>query len=326
MSWRGLQTTRRSLGTIAYTSGGTGSVDYDTDSVATMTWLRLQFSLTTTTTALSGPYYNVLARLIRDCTIQVQGRDQVVTLSGEDLLTMALLDFGTLPQGAADTFVLTAAPTTTAYDVWLPIPHFLPRSRSPLTTALDLRGMTSATVTIRWGAPSDLASTSSGTVVASASVNVYADYLDNVPEGTPGFRVRSLDRQTAPVTGTDASFQIVLDKGSGLLYRRFVMVTTRDDDAVDTILDGNTFQLVAGNQNFWTSPAELLKADGKSMNSLAAELSGVYPVMITSLGDPAQMIPTAALDADLRIKTGVTYTSGTEQIANLREAVRPFLL
>jgi hypothetical protein len=43
--WRGLQTTRRTLGTITYAqAGGVGSVDYDTDSVVLTTWLRLQFS------------------------------------------------------------------------------------------------------------------------------------------------------------------------------------------------------------------------------------------------------------------------------------------
>jgi hypothetical protein len=325
--WRGLQTTRRTLGTITYAqAGGVGSVDYDTDSVVLTTWLRLQFSITTTTTPMAGPYYNVLARILRDVTIQVQGRDQVVSLAGEDLLTMANLDYGTPPHGAGDSFVLTAAPTTTAYDVFIPIPHFLPRSRVPLTTALDLRGITSATLTVRWGQMSDLVSTVGGGVLDSASVTVVGEYLDNVPQGTPGFRVRSLDKQSVPVTGTDASFQVVLDKGSGLLYRRFVLYTLQDDDEVSTILDGNTFQLVAGNQSFWNVPATWIKAEAKSRDSLATELSGVYPVMIPTLGDPTQMIPTAALDADLRLKTGVTYGSGTQYLYNLREAVRPFLL
>lgn len=324
MPFNGLQTTVRNLGSISYQASQKGSLDLDTDSVLLASWLRLQATLTNGAGALVGPKWNVLARLLRSIEFQIQGREEVISLDGEGALMFALKDFGTLPEGAADPFVVTPS-VTTDYDLWIPIAHFLPRSQSPLLTALDLRGINQASLVVLWGTPVDLADTVTNLVVDSASVTLVGEYLDNVP-GDQAFLVRNLDSQTAPVTGNDANFNITLDKGTGLAYRSFNLVTLRDEDLVSDILDGNTVKLLSGNQNFKSSPAEFWAAHRKSYRALDNELPGVYNIETPWGGDSAQMIPTNTLDADLRLNMGVTFTSGTEKIANYRESVRPLIL
>jgi len=315
------QTTRRSLGNIPYASGQNGSLALDTDSVMTTLWLRLQATIVTTSTAMVGNKWGGIARLLRQIEIQVEGRDTVIGLDGEGAVMLATQDFSTPPHGdgAVDLTV-----TTTVYDLFLPISMALPKSQNPLATALDLRGINQANLVVRWGNIADLVTTVNGGVLSGVSLDVYAEYQDNVPPGV-GFAVRSLDIQSSGVTGTDANFNITQDKGTGLLYRSFKLVTLRGDIAVSTVLDANSIRLVAGNQNFMNWPAELVRASAKSWGHLATELVNVYPVDIPSFGQIQQMINTNMLDADLRIQAGVAYTSGTEKIINYREAVRPFL-
>jgi hypothetical protein len=321
MSFLGYQSTKRALGNIVYASAQNGSLPLDTDSVLITLWLRLQFTITTTTTAMVGNKWGGIARLLRQIEVQIEGQDTVISLDGEGAMLHALMDWGTPPQGDA-TIDLTV--TATTYDLMLPISLNMPRSDNPLATALDLRGINQANLVIRWGALTDLVTTVNGGVLSAVTLDVYGEYLDNAPADAP-FAVRSLDIQSEGVTGNDSTFNMTQDKGTGLFYRAFNLVTVRDDIAVTTILDGNDIRLVAGNQNFQNWPAELVRGAYKSWGNLATELTNVYPVKIPSLGQLSQMIPTNALDADLRLQMGVTYTSGTEKIINYRESVRPLL-
>jgi hypothetical protein len=321
--FNGEQTTRRSLGNIPYAANQTNSLDLDTDSVLVRLWLRLRYSITVTTTAMVGPKWNAIARLLRTVSVQIQGRDTVISLDGEGILMHALLDYGTLPAGAGDTFTL-AAGGPYAYDVWLPINFFLPRSQMPTATLLDLHGIRSASLIVEWGTISDLVTTvNGGAISVTPTLDVYADYWDNAAlQVVP--QVRSLNVHTEGITGTDPEHNVTMDKGTGLSYRSFRMVTVRDQVAASDILTGDV-RLVAGNQNFAKVPAAGLRASAKSDFSLETELVNEYPMVIPTLGRVQQVIPTNALDADLRLQLGVTRTSGTEQVKIYREEIRPFL-
>jgi len=320
-----LQTTMRSLGNIPYAANQRGSRDLDVGAVLLETLIRLRYSITVTTTAMVGLKWNTIPRLLRTIEFQIQGRDTVINIDGEGAAMHSLLDYGTLGDGMGDTFTL-AVGGPYAYDVWLKIPHFLPRSTRPLQTALDLRGIRQASVVVTWGAIADLVTTvNGGAISVTPQLDIFGRYLDFVDPGV-GFLVRNLDVQTAPVTGTSASFDITQDKGTGLLYRNFRLVTLRDQVPVTSILDTNTVRVLAGNQQFFTMVAEGLRADAKQFYDLETELTNIYPLMLTAMGDNSQSMPTNALDADLRINTGVTYTSGTEHIKVYREAIRPFLI
>ncbi len=318
-----LHTDRRIIGSIPYNAGQRNTLDIETGAALIETAIRLRFTITTTTTPMADPKWNVLARLIRRFELVVQEQDNVIAMDGAGLLMRALLDYGTLPEGAGDAFVLTAAPTTTNYDITIPIAHFLPRSQFPLQCAIDLRGINSASYAIQWGTLTDMVGTVGGGVLSNVQCDIVGTYLNRlVTQGNQRLMVRALDQQTKELTATNENFNIQMDKNTGLAYRSLSLVTTAADVAVDTILPSQA-RLVSGSKTFVNMPAAFIKNLAKSYRSLNAELVGIYPLDLPSLGDPNQMIATDALDADLRWELQATKVTGTNQIINYREAKRP---
>ncbi|MBL4766474.1 MAG: hypothetical protein JKY94_01960 [Rhodobacteraceae bacterium] len=323
MAFRSMHAARRQLGTISYTKGNRETLDLETGAVLFNLFLRLKFTITAGATAMIGPKWFTLARLIKKLEIEVQEQDNIVSMDGAGVLMRALRDYGTLPLGAGDTFALSG---TTSYDIWIPLALFLPRSN--LQTALDLRGINSATLAVTWGGLSDLVTTPGATAALSGvSLQVVGEYWQDVPNELPRFAVRELTQQTNPLTGSNSEFNIAMDKNTGVRYRSLVLASLQNDIAVDTVLAGNA-QLLSGSDVFWNAPALMARASDKIYRSLESEanLTGLYPFEVSSFGQSEQMIPTNALDADLRFELDATYTAGNTKVVNYKEAVRAMKL
>jgi hypothetical protein len=313
----------RRLASPIYAAGVRQTVNIDRDGVLWKMSLRLNFTVTNAATGPVGPRWMTLARLIRRVEVIVGGVDTVVSVTGAHLASRAQVENGKRARGMSSTIVLTNSAVTN-YEIILPLPFFLPKGVRPDDTGLDLRNVQQATLAITWGDASDLFTTPNGATVSAVSLVPTGHYYVNAPDKQL-FMVRALDMLEQNSPATNANLSLLMDRASDLWWRSFHIATLRDQVAVQNIITGD-FRVFAG---AW----QYLNADGPTIlartedeyNMPVAEFPAadqVYRVDFNYLAQDTTTINAAALQADLLLALGVTYTSGTEVISVSREAKR----
>ena len=315
---------RIKVGSIDYTSGQKKTLDIPRDGVLVQLNLRVKYTVTNGGTAPVGPFFQALARILRRVDIVVAGRDTPISQSGEALASRAHYEFGTLPDGMGDTVVLTAS-AATVYDVSIPIALFLPRSRDPMATALDLRKIRQATLEITW-APSDctqLYTTPNSAAISAVTCDVEAVYMMDVPEDR-GFLVRQLSEIKHTIAATNSALALTIDGQTGLVVRSLCHMLLDDSVGSNAILDAGSIIVQSGAFVFQDEDGPALQAQNKIEFSLEALDTGVYYQPLTFAGDLAQAINTdpTLIPADLKAVYDATKQAGTNEILVSVEAIR----
>jgi len=316
---------KRKLGSIPFVSGGQQAFEIAREGVLLTLWLRLQFTITNGGTGPVGPLFMTLARLLKRLEITVGGRDTVMNVTGPLLAARVYCERGLHASGMADTVVLTNS-AATVYDVSIPIDFTLPNGRRQDDTGLDTRGLNQLTLMLTWGTVSDFFTTLNAATVGTVTCNVEGEYLLNVPADKP-FLVRSLDTVERELTGSTDTFELVMDRGTGLVYRTFMVCTTADNIGVNTILNTATgsIRLECGSFVDILRDPVLVQAENR-LAMTAAPLTGVYYIDPMHDGQLVTALDTTNIPTDLVMKFSATKVTGTNFITVQREAVRPLKL
>ena len=310
------------IGSFAYTAGAKVTMDVPREGVIRKITLRLRFTITTTTSVLAAPRFQALARLIRNLSFNVNGRDTVLSASGEGLVALARTDRGIIPDGMEDTVVLTAAPTTTAYDVNIPVYRMLPRSMSPLLCADDLRRASLATLELTWGSISDIVNTVGGGVLSAVSCDVAVEYMVGLPNEAQ-FNVRQISEQEESYSAA-GDLDITVAGRTGLDIHSLHFIATDDYVGSNDLI--TQLKLQSGAGKIWQDRRSgELQGTNKEEIGLEAILAGLWYMPVLLMGDPRTAIRASDQPADLLARLTVAVGSATERIKTVTEAVRPLV-
>lgn len=316
---------RRKLNAMDYVSGGRKSVEIDRAGVLLGINAKLTFTVTNGSSAAVGPLFQTLARLIQRMEIIVGGRDTVWSVSGTSLAVMAALANGYPAYGMDSTVVLTGSSTATTYTIVLPIDFTLPNSRRPDDTALDLRRVSQATMAVTWGpsTAADFYTTPNSAAISGVSLELEGEYLLGVPAET-AYLVRAIDETSEDITATNNRYEFIMDRGTGLFYRSFTLITTDALIGADDVINDVTLQ--AGSFTFVHTDPIQIKAANKRNLKLESLITGVYYIDESLFGQGVTWLNTGLLTSDLKFLLDVTMGGGTTTVKAIREAIRPLNL
>jgi hypothetical protein len=286
--------------------------------------VHVQYTITNGGSAAVGPLFQTLARIIKRLEVIVGGRDTVWSVSGAALAALLEYQNSEPVDGMDDTVVLTGS-AATVYNIHIPVQLYLPNGRRPDDTGLDLRRVSQANLAITWGAAdgSDQYTTPNSAAISAVTCDVEAQYLltDNVDAA---YLVRALDTVERAITGTTDNFDLIMDRGSGLFYRNFMLIgTDADIGDADAI---NDIRLESGTTVFHHSTDTQVIARNRNHLKLDSVITGCYYIDLTFLGQGTTMINTGLLQADLKFILDVVVGAGTTKVLAVREAVRPLKL
>jgi hypothetical protein len=316
------------IGEITYTSQSRQTLEIDRTGLLTGANIRVQFTVTNGGTAAVGPFFETLSRIINRLEIIVNGRDTILSLPGSMLAVLAHFSASVVPHGTDDTVVLTGS-AATVYDVVIPIEFTLPRSVAPLGSGLPAFRLGQTTMALTWGNSdcSDIYGTPNSAAISAVTCWVEGEYILGL-DPARAYAARVLDVDTETVDATTTNHQIVIDTGTGLLYRGLTLVTLRDKVAAANILQDTTtgVSLESGTLVFQGRSPTFIQAANKRNYNLDTVKTGVYHLNAEMFGDGRMWLNSdrSQMPSDLRLKLAVTKTSGTEEVHVIREAVRPF--
>ena len=318
----------RKLGSIIYTNGGRATLDLQTGDVLSELQFRLRYTITNGGVAAVAPLKQTLARLIRRLEVIIAGRDTVVSIGGATLAAMQAYYTGIVPYGM-DAAVPLGNGVVTAFDTVLTLPFTLQHAVRPDDAALDLRGVSQATIAVTWGPSdcSDIFGTPNGAAVSLVTCDVEGRYIPNAGLGADGkplpYLVRTLDTADYDIPATSNAFGVVADIRTGLYIRNLFIETEVAKVGADNVL--NSLQLVSGQTVFRQSDAVQIKAENRRLFKFAPT-AGDYMFFQPWLMQGTTMINMRDLPADLRFVADVTKQAGTNTFRVTREAVRPLQL
>lgn len=317
------------LGNITYRSAQRETLEIPRIGVLHTLYVRVKYTVTSGSSAMSGPLFNTLSRIIRRLEVTVNGSDTVVNTTGPMLEAMARLDDAVPPLGTDDSFVLSGSATATEYDITLPLMFFLPHHRIPDDTGLPTKAFRDVTMAITWGSDdcADLVATTNDAAISNVTCQITGEFHVGVSPAAPkpkSYRARglSLIDDTLSASQTDYAMEIA-SAGNPILFRRALITTLVNNVGSDAILSGGSVKLEAVPTIAQTIDGGVLKAINKRRYRVSPQ-TGVYMIDTELFGEGTDMIDVSQLDADLKLVFDATKQSGTNDFKIQREVVRAF--
>lgn len=316
---------RRRIGSMPYNGGGRQAIPIDLVGPCTGLNLRLRYTIATGATAPIGVLFQQNARIAKRIEVIAQGRDTVLSVSGQYLAARHQYENFGAPMKGMETAINQAANQTTNVDVVISVRFDLPRGRRTDDAALDLRGLTQCQLAFTWGSLIDLFTTPGATVaISNQQLDIEAEYLLNVdPKAV--YATRALDEISVPLQATNNNFAVEVDARTGLAVRSLAIFTETGAIGDASILAAGSIRLEAGAFSFMNTQTPLLLADVRRDLDLlpGQEITGMNFLELLYEGQLASAIPTGQLDANLKLFFDATYTAGASLITIQREVVRP---
>lgn len=299
---------KRRVGSAAYTSAGSVST---IELPRNYNYRKLHCRIAGTNTTAGGTaggaiHPHAAHRSIARLELIANGRDTIMSISGEALKIMNILDYGCVPQ-----FTNPSAITAAAYsfDASFIIDLALIRSIRPIDTLFPAAGLSTLDLKITWGAGLDMFTGSltitSATISACELVVSSFEEVGAIPGGVGVNKLYMIDRT---ITGASTNYQIQIPVGN--LYRGLLIHTKVDEVPVDTILDG--VRVESGTEVFqnWLTNDELLDVN-KLQHHLETRLVGYhYLDWLDSDGFLSEILDTRKL-SNLDLMLNVALPSGT---------------
>ena len=323
-------TTNRVIARLGFKPGQTVVESVETGAIIKKSMIRLRMTVTQNSgRTMFRKGFGKLLNIIRRFEIKINEEDTVVTLDGKGLYLMSQRDFGIDPLGF-DELPLLSSPEPQEIEMYIPIAHFLPRALGPLRTALDLRGARNCHYSIEWEADPVAAlyrefygDEKEGISIDNVQCEIIADFIGNLPEGTPRALIRQLKFKTQPIITDDAHWEFEIGRGNGTYLKSVVVLQTRGGHA--TLASGNygrpaiftgNLAVAAGEQVFKDVPPAWYVANEHSVNQYDAPW-GVIPIEFADMFDTGQMLNMNELDSDLVLRGPVDGTKSEDKAALL---------
>lgn len=179
--------------------------------------LQLDFHLTHTNGAAPTITWETFCKMITKIEIVVNGRDTVMSLTGQQLYAMNYFDHAIAP---VSSFFVTATASGTSY-MSLYLPFCLNRAIKPGDTLLDVRRASSVVLAVTFG--TSIESTSNISAYSSGYLYIAPDEYVEVPaDGVFARHEIAYQVETIAATG---EFLVKMPTSSNLQYRRFMLLT-----------------------------------------------------------------------------------------------------
>lgn len=319
-----------------YSAGGSTFIDIPRWGVLYEMMLRVGFTITSAGGAApSVPKFNTLARIIRQATIKVNGKDTIYDLPGSTIAALAYNNYKRLPYGMS---AALPSVTSTAYNyvIYLPLTLFLPHAVRPDDTGLNLGAPripgVPAQLKINWASAdcSDFFGTPAGATLSNVVCEV-SGYYESDPEpvfrdgpsaGKPRYWLtRVLDQRILDITQSNTAFPVIIDEKTGVFYRSLHIETLADAAGVDTILANGKVELKVGSDVYGSLNAGHIKDQMARFLGVDPQ-AGVYWWNFDLFKSAITAINTGGIAADLVMYANVTKQGTSCQIAVTREGLR----
>lgn len=311
-------------GDITFAPGARVAFPIPTYGPLLMLMLRVQYTITNGGSNAVGPKDETLARIIRRLEIQLQGRDNIWNVSGATIAAQAFQDTGLVAEGMDASVVLTSSAATT-YTVTLPVylcqsPRYAQRADD---TAIDFRTGITGTLFLEFASAdcSDFYTTPNGAALSAVTVEVSGIY-EREADATRTYFLRTMDEILTELPASNTALSIGLDRGSGIMFRSFLLKTLADDAYVSTILGNKYIELAVG-----PTPIDKIRAGHlltlNRMDMGVAQRTGLYRLDKSWFGSGLTMVPTKGLPTELVLKLDATKVSGVNKIVTVREGFIP---
>lgn len=318
------------VGIYPFTSGAAVPQQFDRDGILTQLNLQVSFTITNGGTAAVAPQAFALAQIIQEFTLTLNGKDTIIRQSGEHLAARAITDFGALPFGLDATVVLTASAATN-YSINIPVALFLPNAKVPDDTGVETRNLSQVTGTIRFANANcqEIFGTPNGATISNVNAQIIATYTQTDESAIIPLSenmVRVLDTVSVNNIASNAQLGIQMDRGNWV-YRGFKILTKRNGVYVDNIVNNLRVQsgsLVFTDMSASNNRAQLTNNYRLFSTAAIGALTGHYDHNYAQFGSLLTGINVSPdlMRSDLFHYLTTTFTSGSENIAVLREAVR----
>lgn len=318
---------RYKLGSLTYRSAQRETLEIPRTGVLHSLDIRVRFTVTSGSSAMVGPLFNTLSRIIRRLEITVNGSDTVINTTGPMLEAMARLDNQIAPLGTDDAFVLTGSSTATAYDIVLHVPFYMPNHRIPDDTGLPTKSFRDVTLAVTWAADdvSDFVTTPNSAVMSGVTCTIHGEFHNNVPADKT-YRARGLSLIDDSLSATQSDWAIeIASAGSQMLLRRLFLTTLVNSVGSDAILAAGSMKLEAVPVIAQIMDGPVCKAINRRRYKVDPQ-TGVYCLDTELFGEGVDMIDVRALDSDLNLVFDATKQSGTNDFKIQREVMRAFTL
>ena len=320
-------TNRYKIGTIPFVSGQRQTLEIPRTGVLHSLDIRVQFTITSGSSAIVGPLFECLARILSRLEIEVNGDDTVVNTTGAFLAAMQEFDNRGVPGlGMDDTVILTGSATATAYDINLHLPFYMQNGRGPDDTGLPTKGFRDVNLAVTWtdAACADLFTTPNGATISGVTCTVHGEFHNNVA-ATKSYYARGLALISEDLGSTSSDFAMELAaNGSPLNFRRAFIQTLVGNIGSDAILSGGSIKLEATPVQMQKVDGVVIKAQNRRRYMLPALTTGLYVVDTQLFGEGPDMINVSQLDSDLKLIFDATKQSGTNRIIIQREVLRNY--
>jgi hypothetical protein len=317
---------RRRIGSVPYNGGGRQVLDIDRAGVLVALRLHLKFTNTNGATAPTIPLFQQAARVAKRIELVANGRDTPVNVSGHYYSVRQQYEFdGTVPFGM-ETAIGVGNNAVSNVELVQELRFDAVDGRRADDFGIDSRGMSQLQLALSWGTNADLWGTNPAfATLSNQSCTVEGEFLMN-PSPQSAYLVRQMDEVQRPVNGSATDYDIIIDRGSGVVYRSFLMFTTTGDVADDSLIltnNGNR-KLVAGSYTYFNREAVLCRAEMRNTLRIPSAniIAGTYYDDLCFDGQNTSGIDTTGLSADLRLLSDVTYTAGNSMLTVQREAFR----
>ena len=303
-------TRTRQATTVDFRPGQKVGAKIETGGIIKQLMFRLRATVTQGVANDHSQGFGQILRMLRQVEVKVNENDTVMSLDGPGLLLRSYYDFGAHPSGYGS--LPFVAGSTQHYDIFIPIAFYLPRSRTPDLTALDLRGALSCTLNVDWANSPEGSIYQKGQEnkarVENVQFEIVADYADNYPAEMAQKYVREMKYTSNVVSADNPAYEYRIQRNTGRVIKSLVIMQTRGDYSTLTtpgafrppIFNGE-IEIAAGHEIYKQGPVQHFLAHESSRNQYEA-MAGTIPFDFADLADTSQALDLQQLDSDLVIR------------------------
>lgn len=284
-----------SAGTFDYRNGKVERVKLDVGAVVTTLNFKATVTIDTPGAVPVGLTYAGLMGVIDQMIIRINGVDNFIEISGAVLKRLMATDYGH--------DMIRAVPEIIAgvkeYKFHFKLALYLPRSRTPDVTALDLRAVDDAEILIKWAGSEGVYQEPNTAVVTNVVLDVFTDGMSGVADGQT-FMLRSIIQNSIPIVAPHQAFSEVVVKNNQNAFLNKVTIIG--------MADGALRQIAAGHVRVKQGPFVRIESDGSDMSyGEAFEARTEYepkiiPIDFSQLGNTPLILKLDELSHDLKFE------------------------
>jgi hypothetical protein len=320
----GLVSIKREIEQVDYAANQLKTRELPRDNAYRALYLRLSGTYTTSATAPVTRHSFTPYTLIKRLEIVANGKKTIKSIPFWKVYLENTYDYGAAPY-CADVGEATSTAYAFVAEGFL---HFgMPRSRRPIDTLLDARGLETLTMKVTWGSETDLHTTINAAALSATKLEISTHEYTNLPgDFKSGILVENHIEHEITATKSNELEKLPVDT----IYRRLWLITMVGDvlTVYGTNAVLNKLTVKSGTLVFQQLPAEDFRRRARVNYNLekytdmtdGSFREGVYPVDFITDGQITEAINTVGMSS-FNLEMDVTKQTGTNIIHILPDTI-----